>query len=107
MDDKTLAALKASIAKWDRNAEADTPDAYLVDAEDCPLCDLFWRNECGGCPVKAATGQVCCDGSPYIKALAARRRWIFGAGPAFAAHKAVRAEAAFLRSLLPKDTPDE
>ena len=41
MDAKTLEALKASIAKWERNAEAKTPAEYKITSDDCPLCKLF------------------------------------------------------------------
>lgn len=104
MDAKTLEALKASIAKWERNAKAETPMDYLTATTDCPLCDLFYRGpiECKGCPVSARTRKMFCAGSPYAQACSARRKWWDGDGTAEQAHAAARKEVAFLKSLLPK-----
>lgn len=33
--------------------------------EDCPLCQLYWRNDCVRCPVYRHTGQCYCCGTPY------------------------------------------
>lgn len=104
MDANTLTALQASIAKWERNAEAKTPSQYLVDWRDCPLCLLFFHDDCKGCPVAAKTGEEECVGSPYGAAHRAWENWPThgdSKGPAYAAHTAARAEVAFLKSLLP------
>lgn len=70
MDERTLTALKGSIAKWE-----DIVAGVIADdgANNCPLCRLFhWQyggkgaaERCDGCPVKAATGNPACVGSPY------------------------------------------
>lgn len=101
MDAKTLEALKASIAKWERNAEV----TYLYDAQvygdTCPLCALFSKEEssdCHGCPVATKTGKPQCKGSPWVDAIDAK----FDYGlKAFRA--AARKEAEFLKSLLPAE----
>lgn len=103
MEAATLTALNQSIEKWERNAVAETPDDYAVRVKDCPLCDIFFRGGCRGCPVMAATGESGCGGSPYRAAVRACYRWE-DADTALrdAAHAAARAEVAFLRSLLPE-----
>jgi hypothetical protein len=109
MDAKTLEALKASIAKWERNAEAKTPAEYRTQDIDCPLCGLFiFPGSCLNCPVYERTGQQFCRGTPYRSAAAARYDW--GAHPHVdkcrdTAHAAARDEVAFLKSLLPEETP--
>ena len=107
MDAKTLEALKASIAKWERNAEAKTPGEYKIGEEDCPLCVMFkiWPDECEGCPVFERTGIKSCRGTPYVQAATARRDWRCGYVTADRARAAARDEVAFLKSLLPEETP--
>lgn len=106
MDEKTLTALKKSISKWERNAVAETPKDYTLGIKTCALCTLFFRRGfCTGCPVQAKTGMSCCIGSPYNGADNARRKWRDDPSNTAlrdAAHAAARAEADFLRSLLPK-----
>lgn len=101
MDAATLEALKASIAKWERNARARKPHNYLLQVSDCPLCGLFFNKACVGCPVSAQTGVDCCDNSPYRPAVEAHYRWEMGTGSVNAARAAARDEVAFLKSLLP------
>lgn len=103
MDARTLEALKASIAKWERNAEAEKPDKYLTGVNDCPLCALFYAKGCVGCPVRDHTGWALCDGSPYQEAFDAWERWDDGDGAADEAHALAREEVAFLKSLLPAE----
>jgi hypothetical protein len=107
MDAKTLEALKASIAKWERNAEAADVFEFKISEKDCPLCAMFkiWPDECDGCPVFEKTGAKFCRETPYISAATARRDWRYGDGPADRAHAAARDEVAFLKSLLPEETP--
>lgn len=63
MDNKTLDALKGSIAKWQAIVDGTGED---LGCDNCPLCQLFWDNECVNCPVYEKTGEWRCDGSPYI-----------------------------------------
>lgn len=103
MDAKTLKALKASIAKWERNAVAELEHEYRLTTGDCPLCGLFLRRGtptcCGGCPVYAKTGVPYCDDTPYGEAVRAADCWEDDDGQD--ARGAARAEVAFLKSLLP------
>lgn len=62
MDDRTLAALRGSIAKWEAIVDGTGEDQ---GTNNCPLCHEFYNNGCVGCPVSAATGKPRCDGTPY------------------------------------------
>lgn len=62
MDDRTLAALCGSIAKWEAIVDGTGEDR---GTSNCPLCHEFYNNDCVGCPVSAATGKSRCDGTPY------------------------------------------
>lgn len=110
MNAKTLKALKASIAKWDRNAVAETPEDYRTGPADCALCRLFndqhvslFRDLCRGCPVMAATGERFCQGTPYRSAERAHNAWIDASSDMarHAAQACAAEEVAFLKSLLP------
>jgi hypothetical protein len=109
MDDKTLAALKASIAHWRENEEAMAPYEARVNAGACALCGLFyWRaSKCEGCPVAAAKKPYCAE-SPYYDAVTEHRAWLYSASSFLsqwrareAFHNAAREERQFLESLLP------
>lgn len=111
MDARTLEALKASIAKWEKNAEAETPEEYLLGNKTCSLCQIFnnWKEQagnlgCAGCPVGDA-GFLYCEGSPYESAIEAYHEWddAHDGGQRAAARAAALAEVAFLKSLLPSD----
>lgn len=112
MNAETLTALKASIAKWERNAEAKTPDNFKVSPEACPLCSLFNaidtpdEDVCAGCPISTKTGKTYCEGTPYMPAWKAWFSWTKQPRqPDFRhnAHAAARDEVAFLKSLLPEE----
>lgn len=107
MNKKTLKALNESIAKWERNAKAETPANYLTTPADCPLCELFfgYPKYCEGCPVAECTGEAVCDGSPYDDAAKAGKNWTDhpqSNAYRYAARAAARKEVRFLRSLLPE-----
>ncbi len=60
-----IEALRRSIAKWYfilKNKEKINDDGGI---KTCALCSLYFSNNCRGCPVKKATGQIQCYGSPY------------------------------------------
>lgn len=61
----TQEALKQSIAHWERNVAAQTIDDIKMGMDYCALCELYYRHDCKGCPVRAATGRPYCVGSPY------------------------------------------
>lgn len=112
MDARTLEALQASIAKWERNAEAKTPEDVKMGPAECPLCMTFnslfvlktGHTECFGCPVFEKTGLHGCNGTPYDIALTDYLEWSDGdedAASKFASKAA--SEVAFLKSLLPSE----
>ena len=62
MDAETLSALEGSIEKWRAIVNGVGTDEGL---RNCPLCQLFSKHNCVGCPVRETTGQGFCDYSPY------------------------------------------
>lgn len=95
---KALKALKASIAKWEKNARVRNLDNAKIGAKECPLCRLFADDGCLGCPVRQATGMKRCWGTPWEDACDAK---LYSKDVA-AFRAAAREEVAFLRSLLPE-----
>lgn len=99
MDDKTLDALRGSIAKWVAIRDGTGKDDGV---KNCPLCAVFLpnltRTPCNGCPVAERTGRISCCGSPY-------HAWDYlSSGPSVkteADRALAQAELDFLRSLLP------
>ena len=106
MDSKTLKALKASIAKWERNAEATKTSDVVLGVSDCPLCNLFWKldrdESCVGCPI-FSQGHFRCGGTPYDEAELCHSQWDDDgdAESRDAFQAAAQAEVDFLKSLLP------
>lgn len=101
MDECTREALELSIVKWEKNLEA-ARELRFKDVKtseiDCPLCDLFIRNGCGGCPVSERTGTGYCRGTPYDRVYKA---YIDKDEDNIVS--ACEDELAFLKSLLPKE----
>lgn len=103
MDERTLEALKASIRKWDANANVSCFSDARILALDCPLCRVFAGNDddkktwCIGCPVKEKTGFDDCRRTPYTAA-----KYAYGKRDLEDFVSKARAEADFLRSLLPE-----
>lgn len=105
MDDRTLSALKASIAHWEEVAEATHPANMYIGPSACALCTAF--PSCVGCPVFAVTWEKRCKKTPYYEVVEARERW-HTMGFIVARQKlredfraAAQKELDFLRSLLP------
>lgn len=103
MNDKTLQALRASIAHWERMRDGTTNEEPVSD--ECALCQRFKPN-CVNletdelCPVFNATLHRGCHGTPFNDAYDAfywhdRERW----------KRAAQREIDFLKSLLPNDSP--
>lgn len=104
MDERTLTALKESIAHWEANVAAETLGDVRLGCAHCALCQEFPGLDCAGCPVAAATGDCDCEGSPYDQAVRAYRRWrSLGGEHRTEWRAAAQAEVDFLRSLLPAD----
>ena len=64
MNKETLKALKGSIEKWENIVDGKDVDNAT---EDCPLCQLFWDEDCESCPVCKKTGRNECSNTPYVK----------------------------------------
>lgn len=103
MNAKTLRALKASVAHWERMRDhpicLETPSS-----RDCPLCQLFVKRtgECDGCPISNTTGQPLCGGTPYPSAHSA---WLSARFEPAEWKRAANREIRFLKKLLPKEVP--
>lgn len=110
MDKRTADALEASIAHWQENVAAETPDDASVNGTDCALCRIFFNGStsdcCSGCPVQVRTGRSYCGGTPYESAADAFDEWFIGVHGARAAWRtAARAELEFLISLRNETSP--
>ena len=57
-----LRALKKYIKKWRNVRFHNAPDCGALD---CDLCDLFYYDECKGCPIAKKTGVSKCCNTPY------------------------------------------
>lgn len=95
MDKATLTALQGSIAKWEGIVAGTMTDER---DENCPLCHVFKQNHCIGCPVRARSGRINCNDTPYVGCILAEDEY---GGESEEYRKAAQAELDFLRSLLP------
>ena len=76
MDERTRAALEASIQHWRENLAAETPEEADTSYPSCALCGEFRRlSGCDGCPVKTHSGRDFCGGTPYREAYCALMNW--------------------------------
>ena len=109
MDERTLIALKASIAKWENHLLSK--DRPMFGRSDCLLCDLFhWNSNgdveeedcCKGCPVMDETGRKFCNDSPYSAVVDAVKHFESGKKLKLA----IKRQLDFLRSLLPEEPTD-
>jgi len=57
-----LKGLRGSVRKWSKIVNGTGTDE---GPDNCPLCKLYFDKNCKGCPVRIATGEILCDGSPY------------------------------------------
>lgn len=99
-------ALRLSIAKWERNADPNTPMLGKTHGtRECALCDLFHKSHCKGCPIAEKTGGIVCQRTPYISAIDAHYDWLNSPneGNLEAYHRAAQEEVDFLKSLLPEE----
>lgn len=63
MNRKNIQLIKQSIVeKWNPIALGCEQDRGIIN---CPLCQEYFENACVGCPVREATGQHCCNDTPY------------------------------------------
>lgn len=100
MNNTTLTALKNSITHWERICDPVTTMEEEIGVRSCALCQLFWRNNCNGCPVTIASGNILCQDTPYYEVQKAYKESGKGSPEYLAAAKK---ELEFLLSLLPTD----
>ena len=68
--EETLIALDGSIAKWTGIVAGTETDQ---GPRNCPLCGLFWADDCKGCPVMDSVGYRSCMFTPYRSYIDAER----------------------------------
>lgn len=102
MNRKTYRALQGSISKWKRIVDGVGRDDGCYN---CPLCHLFHStvnetvmDDCVGCPVWEATGDVYCFATPHFN-------YCHTQTPEDLRH--AEAELLFLKSLVPAGGPDD
>lgn len=100
MNKQTKAALRESIAHWERMRKNWKDGEDVPSVKHCHLCGLFRNREptCSGCPVKRKTGKTGCADTPYFDAADA---WYYGEKARFKHH--AQAMIDFLKSL--EDAP--
>lgn len=106
MDIVTFEALQKSITKWEK--KRDTRDLKLVSVSDseCPLCDLYYRYGCDGCPVESESGYPYCRNTPYRAVSNFRQEFIYDDLTDDQFHTwsiLCQKEIDFLKSLLPQE----
>ncbi len=105
MEFETEAALRDSIAHWERLASGTSGENEGIYADNCALCGLFIQNECNGCPVKEYSGFDMCQNAPWEDAeRALDRAHDDKRSPAFI--KAAARQLEFLKNLLPENDHD-
>ncbi len=62
MNNETLTALVGSIEKWTKIRAGELEDHRN---QNCPLCSLFYDDDCEGCPVMAKSKERYCRNTPY------------------------------------------
>ena len=73
-------AIDKSIKKWEENLlqlkknvkyhnlyHRQLMEGLLLSSMDCPLCDLYFMDDCKRCPIKVKTGHLVCGWTPYVK----------------------------------------
>ena len=64
--EKAIAALKDSIAHWDRLASGTRHPHEHTGVKDCACCQQWFDcGRCIGCPIKVRTGLGKCHNTPY------------------------------------------
>jgi hypothetical protein len=99
MPTETRKALRSSISKWRRWAAGKMRRDEAPGVSSCPLCGLFIKRLCIGCPVRERTGLPACEGTPYCVAAA---QWARSSRHCPEFKSAAAKEVEFLESLLPK-----
>lgn len=102
-----FAALQESVLKWEWNAKQTDTHRLSLGQKACPLCCLYnpygfsaysemLTEPCEGCPIREATGEDFCRGTPYDNVLDALAADDFRLAISY-----VTDELQFLKSLVP------
>jgi len=112
MDEETRIALDASIAAWAEKLAAENPWKIKTGAPECPLCLLFYDENCRDCPVALKASATSCKNTPYRDAVEAIVDWRCKledddatemTAAKIAARAAIKEELDFLKSLRAED----
>lgn len=58
-------SLKETIAVWEHKVKIPDNHHVPVGVDNCPLCRLYYKQQCKGCPIFTHTGQPQCGNTPY------------------------------------------
>jgi hypothetical protein len=101
-------ALEKSIEHWERLAANRRLPGEKVGRDHCNLCILYnySGSDCEGCPVKEKTGREGCMRTPYDK-IAHLNMMTPSSYASQEFLEVAKEELLFLKSLLPKEEPEE
>lgn len=60
----TLGSAQAWLHKYDMACKGKWGRVF-IGPTSCPLCALYWDDDCKSCPIALYTGQKRCRGTPY------------------------------------------
>lgn len=98
MNKETRKALLGSIKKWEKIRDMKETDK---GADNCPLCVMFYRAGCYGCPISLKAGLSHCRDTPYEKWSKNKKKYKKDLSISATGKRLAQAEVDFLRSLLP------
>jgi len=80
MNEVSRVALRESIEHWERML--DEPWVSRLGPDTCALCVVYRQSDadswgCTGCPVRARTNRIGCEGTPYSRAAVAYDDWYY------------------------------
>jgi hypothetical protein len=85
-------ALRASIKHWEIDVLKNN---VFPKTDNCPLCLLYFIEDCRGCPIAKKTGHDCCHETPYRNYIRDTRTGDW--------RKRCRKMIKFMKDLLPTD----
>jgi hypothetical protein len=75
MNEQAALALSQSIAKWKEKLElAKSGKLEDIQLSHCPLCELYWQNDCLDCPIYEKAGRPSCYDTPFYSVRVALNR---------------------------------
>ena len=103
-EQSAIKALGESILAWGKKLAQVRNGLWRevkFGTSSCPLCQIYYRDACEGCPVYRDTGERYCKGSPYDDVSVAFGRCLECGSPTNlrALEASVKAELEYLRRL--------